>query len=103
MNNNRLFSKLTPWLNNPILTIFTKNTFDYEKSIQNRQYTIFNQQASNWQRQEAKMSLRAYPIQGVTALAQRSGFKIRHVLNMDMSNHKQGDNTARIIVLAEKQ
>ncbi|GAB5492029.1 MAG: class I SAM-dependent methyltransferase [Phototrophicaceae bacterium] len=85
------------------LTILIKNDFDYEKSVQSRQYTIFKEQVNGWQRQEAQSILRAYPVQGITALAQRSGFTIRHVLNMDMSEHKQGDSTARIIILAEKQ
>lgn len=85
------------------LTIFASNSFDYEKTIQQRDYIIFRQQDSGWQRQEAQRSLRAYPIQGITALAQRSGFVVRHVLNKDMTEHTLGDHTPRVIILAEKR
>lgn len=85
------------------LTIFASNSFDYEKTIQQRDYIIFRQQDSGWQRQEAQRSLRAYPIQGITALAQRSGFTVRHVLNIDMTEYTLGDHTPRIIILAEKR
>ena len=85
------------------ITIFATNSFDYEKTIQKRDYIIFKQQNGGWQRQEAERKLRAYPIQGITALAQRSGFAIRHVLNMDMTEYVLGDSTSRIIILAEKQ
>lgn len=85
------------------LTIFVGNNFDYEKSIQERNYMIFRDSGNGWQRQDAQRILRAYPSQGVTALVKRSGFDVKHVLNMDMSEHTPGDHTPRIIVLAEKQ
>lgn len=85
------------------LTIFVGNSFDYEKSIQDRDYIIFRKQASGWQRQETRRTLRAYPIQGITALAQRSGFSVQHVLNIDMTKYTPGNHTSRIIILAEKR
>lgn len=85
------------------LTIFVTNEFEYEKSIQTRNYTIFKQDGDHWQRQETHMVLRAYPIQGVTALIQRSGFAVQHVLNMNMSKHTPGDSTSRVIIFAEKR
>lgn len=85
------------------LTIFVTNEFEYEKSIQTRNYTIFRQEGDHWQRREAHITLRAYPIQGITALVQRSGFTVKHVLNVDMSDHTPGDSTSRVIVFAEKR
>jgi len=84
------------------LTIFVKNNFDYEKSIQERNYIIFRQGDDGWQREEAQRVLRAYPIQGVTALVKRSGFDVKHVLTMNMTEYSPSDSTPRIIVLAEK-
>ena len=85
------------------LTILLRNVFDYEKSIQTRTYTIFRQDGEHWTRTEGSLTLRAYPIQGVTALAQRSGFTVQHVLNRDMSQHTPGDSTSRVIIFAEKR
>lgn len=86
------------------LTIFVGNRFDYEKSIQYRDYVIFRDAGnSQWQREEAVREMRAYPIQGVTALVQRSGFDIQHVLNVDFSDHRPSDSTSRVIVMATKR
>ena len=85
------------------LTIFVSNRFDYEKSIQYRDYIIFRQHDTGWERLEAQRSLRAYPIQGVTALVQRSGFNVHHVLNMDMSDHKPSNSTPRVLIFASKK
>lgn len=85
------------------LTIFESNRFDYEKSIQYREYIIFREETQGWQRVEAQRSLRAYPIQALTALVQRSGFAVQHVLNVDMSPHKPGNSTPRVIIFASKK
>lgn len=84
------------------LTIFVKNNFNYEKSIQERHYTIFRQQSSGWQRHEATRQLRAYPTQAVIGLVKRAGFDVKHVLNMNMVEYTPSDRTPRIIVFAEK-
>jgi len=85
------------------LTIFAANRFDYEKSIQYRDYIIFQKDNNGWQRVEAGRSLRAYPIQALTALVQRSGFNVQHVLNTDLNPHKPGNSTPRVIIFASKK
>lgn len=85
------------------LTIFVGNQFDYERSIQSRNYIIFQKEGAQWQRHNATQTLRAYPIQGVTALLQRSGYALQHVLNIDFSDHTPGDSTPRVIIMAIKQ
>lgn len=85
------------------LTIFVGNTIDYERSIQYRNYIIFRAVDGSWQRQEAERRLRAYPIQGVTALVKRSGFDVQAVLRDDMREYSLGDATRRVIVVARKK
>jgi SAM-dependent methyltransferase len=85
------------------VTIFAHNHFDYERQIQRRDYIIFRQQENGWQRQDTHRTLRAYPIQGITALAQRCGFEVLHVLNQDLKPYNPGESTRRIVCLARKR
>lgn len=85
------------------VTIFAQNQFDYERQIQRRDYIIFRQQGNTWQRQDASRMLRAYPIQGITALAQRCGFEVLYVLTTDLKPYNPGDSTSRIICMARKK
>lgn len=85
------------------LTILETNEFDYDKSIQTRNYTIFRQDGEHWKREQANLTLRAYPIQGITALVQRNGFTVRHVLNQDMNEHTPGNPASHVIIFAEKK
>ncbi|MGJ3238247.1 MAG: class I SAM-dependent DNA methyltransferase [Anaerolineae bacterium] len=89
----------------PQLTLFASDHFDYEKSIQRREFLIFSQKAgeTGWQRESAQRVLRAYPVQGITALVQRSGFSIQHVLNMNMSNYSPNQSTDHVIIFARKE
>jgi SAM-dependent methyltransferase len=85
------------------ITIFAQNQFDYERQIQRRDYMIFRQQGNNWQRQDTSRVLRAYPIQGITALAQRCGFEVLHVLTTELKPYNPGDGASRIICMARKK
>lgn len=89
--------------NSDSLTIFTRNLFDYERQIQRREYLVFQRNGDAWMKYDTFRVLRAYPIQAVTALVQRSGFEVLHVLNTDLSPHHPGDHTSRVIILAQKR
>jgi SAM-dependent methyltransferase len=89
--------------NNNDLTIFTRNNFDYERQVQRREYIIFHRDGEIWHKQDTFRVLRAYPIQGITALVKRSGFEVLHVLNADLSIHNPGDHTSRVIIMAQKR
>ncbi|MGB7340994.1 MAG: class I SAM-dependent methyltransferase [Phototrophicaceae bacterium] len=89
--------------NSDNLTIFTGNRLDYEKSIQTRDYMIFQQEEDRWQRYQAQRTLRAYPIQGVVALLKRAGFNVEHVLNLNMTEYNSNQPTDRVIIFAEKE
>lgn len=89
--------------NSADMSIFTRNSFDYERQIQRREYIVFYRDSEIWHKHDTFRTLRAYPIQGVTALVKRSGFDVLHVLNTDLSPHRPGDHTSRVIIMAQKR
>lgn len=90
--------------NNPQnLTVFNTNDYDYERQMQTAQYFIFRRSVDGWIRSEAKRILRAFPVQAVASLLQRSGFTLRTILNMNLETYDPGSSRApRVIFVAEK-
>jgi SAM-dependent methyltransferase len=89
--------------NDDNLTVFTRNEYDYERQLHTRHYLIFHQNGTAWQRQEATQVLRAYPIQGVATLVQRTGFNITAVLNLNFEPFDPATSrAARVVFVAQK-
>lgn len=88
---------------NDRLCIFIRNSFDYERQVQQRDYIIYRKQPDNsWNRQNTQRILRAYPIQAITALVARCGLEVSFVLNTSLNPHRPGDSTDRVIIVAKK-
>lgn len=85
------------------LMIITRNQYDYERSVQRRDYLVFRREGELWRRQDGFRELRAYPIQGITALLGRCGFEVLHTLNQDMGVYQPSDRTSRVIIMAVKK
>lgn len=85
------------------LTIFTQDEFDYERQVQKRTYHIFRKTDEHWQRNLGTRTQRAYPIQAITTLLQRTGYDVEHVLNENLQPHNLGDNAARVIIVGRKR
>lgn len=86
------------------LTVFAHDEFDFERQMQTRQFTIFRRNGDAWQRSDVARVLRAFPVQAVATLLQRSGFKIMSVLNLSLEVFEPGVSRApRVIFVAEKQ
>lgn len=86
------------------LSVFQQSQYDYDRQVLSRRYLIFRKEGAAWQKQEATRVLRSYPVQALTALVQRSGFNVLHVLNPDLSRYEPGKpNTLRVIIMAEKR
>jgi len=84
--------------------IFSTNKFDYDKQVHERNYIIFKKQGDLWQRTQASRTLRAYPVQAIAALLQRTGFKLSSVLNTNLERHDPNTSgTLQVIFIAEKQ
>lgn len=91
--------------NNPQnLSVVTTNEYDYERQMQTCQFLIFRRAGENWTRSESKRILRAFPVQAVASLLQRSGFTLRTILNGNLEVYEPGVSRApRVIFVAEKQ
>lgn len=86
------------------LTVFGSNEYDYERQMHTRQYTVFQRNGDLWARAEAKRILRAFPVQAVASLLQRSGFVIKTILNTNLEVYEPGVSRApRVIFVAERQ
>ena len=86
------------------LTVFARNEYDYERQMQTRQYMIFQRDGEVWQRHETTRILRAFPVQAVATLLQRSGYSNISVLNLNLETFESGVSHApRVIFIAEKQ
>jgi ubiquinone/menaquinone biosynthesis C-methylase UbiE len=85
------------------LTVITSEEFDYERQALNAAYTVFERSGDLWRRWSALRTLRAFPVQVVSALLVRAGFGIMTLLNermqqLDPANIRAG----RVIVYAQK-
>jgi SAM-dependent methyltransferase len=86
------------------LTVFGRNEYDYERQMHTREFVIFQTQGDLWRRADAKRILRAFPVQAVASLLQRSGFNIKILLNMNLEMYEPGVSRApRVIFVAERQ
>jgi SAM-dependent methyltransferase len=87
-----------------VLTVFGSNEYDYERQMHTRQFLIFQRDGALWARAEAKRILRAFPVQAVASLLQRSGFNIKTLLNTNLEVYEPGVSRApRVIFVAERQ
>lgn len=85
------------------LTAFVRSDFDYERQAQTNDYTIFRVQNGGWQRAQARVVLRAFPVQAVASLLQRSGFAVAHVLGANFEPYEVGASRApRVYFFARK-
>ncbi len=86
------------------LTVFARDDYDFERQMQTRQFTIFRRDGEAWQRSVATRILRAFPVQAIATLLQRSGFTIMSVLNVNFETFEPGVSRApRVLFVAEKQ
>jgi hypothetical protein len=85
------------------LLVFTRSDYDYDRQILTRRYFIFRRAGAMWQRQEASQVQRAYPVQGLGALVQRSGFNVMAVLNPDLKPYESGVSSAPRAIFVTKR
>jgi len=84
--------------------VFSTNDFDYERQVHLRRYAIFKKAENNlWERSEANRILRAYPVQAIVALLQRTGFRLSSLLTDNFERYVPNDSRAsRVIFIAQK-
>jgi len=86
------------------LFIIQRDTFDYEKLMQQRDYIIFRQQGESWQREETSRILRSYSVKAIATQLTRSGMNILHVLKLDFKPYgPETKNVNRVLFIAQKR
>lgn len=85
------------------IVIMTSTTHDYERQIHHKNYLIFEQGDAGWQRFDARLALRAYPVQAIVTLLQRTGFDVRHLLNLELQPYQAAQGVERVIIVAQKR
>lgn len=87
----------------PHLSVFVTNAYDYERQMATRHYLIFRRQGESWQRSEARHVLRGFPIQAVASLLQRTGLRVSGIFQLDLDSYEPGVSQAsRVVFLVEK-
>lgn len=86
------------------LTMFGRNDYDYERQMSVRHYLTFMQDESGaWSRLDATRVLRAFPLQAVAALLQRTGFSDVHLLDIAFNPYDaRRRGVYRVIFVAKK-
>lgn len=91
-------------VNSDSFMVFTQDQYDYDRQIDTRRYIVFTAQGALWKHEEATRMLRAYPVQAIASLLQRSSFNIMRAFNGDMEVFDPStSSTARVIFVAQKQ
>ncbi len=83
--------------------VFLARQFDYERQAASENYTIFQRDDGNWQRQHTQRTLRGFPVQVVAALLQRAGFGIMALTNtrLEVIDSNALDES-RVIIFARR-
>lgn len=85
------------------LTAFMSNEFDYERQMLISNYLFFRKDVGGWTRSEAKRVARAFPVQAIVSLLQRSGFILKALMNMRMEAYDPAKSrSSRVIFVAQK-
>ncbi len=87
-----------------ILTVFRQYSYDYERQVQTTRYITFSNEDDNrWQRIDGERSMRAFPIQAIAALLQRSHFRDIQVLDISMQpTNPSMSGLGRVVFVAKK-
>lgn len=83
------------------LTVVQRHQFSYETLSVTTHMMIFQQERMVWQRQDEIHTLRAFPIQGIRAMLERTGFAPPTVVTTDMRPFDPGDpSVGRVLIYA---
>lgn len=66
------------------LSVIVRHRFSYEALSLSSRYLIYQQEDGHWARREDALFLRGYPVQGIRAMLERTGFAVVEVLDLAM-------------------
>ncbi|MBN2469390.1 MAG: class I SAM-dependent methyltransferase, partial [Anaerolineae bacterium] len=85
------------------LMILARSRYSYESSAAALHYTVYQRREEGWQRSDETHTLRAFPLQAVGTVLQRTGFKAQQVINGALEPFDpQADRTGQAIFIAAK-
>jgi len=85
------------------VNIFAVSHLDYDRQAQSLRYFVYQRQGQGWARQETTLTLRAYPLAAVTALVQRAGFQVLHVLKPNLERFDVTSGGAQALIIVQKR
>ncbi|MBZ0317116.1 MAG: class I SAM-dependent methyltransferase [Anaerolineae bacterium] len=92
-------------VNNEDLYVVVRNHYDYETQTLGQHFTFFYQDADHphYVRAEENHVLRGYPFRAVTTMLTRSGFEVKHSLDLNLNPFDPDQNPhGRVVIVAEK-
>lgn len=85
------------------LLVMARHTFNFELLTNQAHYMIFQRQDDLWTRADELHALRAYPVQGIAALLERTGFKTLALLDPEMRPFDEAiDDYGRVVFIAQR-
>lgn len=86
------------------LLLIARSHFSYETQRRTVHYTIFAQQGNlTWGRADEVHVERGYPVQGVVALLERTGFAVLSVLSADLEPFDAQEDSERVVFVAARR
>lgn len=86
------------------LTVILDRRYDYERQEQSSRFLIYKRFETGWQRVDALRTLRGFPVQAVTALLQRCGFRVVSLLDDQLEPYDISmADVERVIIIARKR
>jgi len=84
--------------------IIVRETFNYENLALNRQYTILRYaEKTGWHRAEETHTLRGYPVQAITSLLTKTGFKLLKTLTPDFRSAENHRDAEKLLFVASRE
>ena len=85
------------------LVVFRTSSYDFERQINTNTYYIFQQQDGQWQRSQAQLTLRAFPVQGIATLLKRHHFDLVALIDPTLNAVDPAtSNVSRVIFVVKK-
>jgi 2-polyprenyl-3-methyl-5-hydroxy-6-metoxy-1,4-benzoquinol methylase len=85
------------------LMVVARNEYDHDRQIHHARFKIFQRDGEIWRKNEARRTLRGYPIQAISTLVQRCGFEVIALLTNDFATYEPTITSAqRVLVVAQR-
>ncbi len=85
------------------LLVMVRSDYSYENALNTRHYTVIKHEEEGWQRRDEVHTLRAYNLQTIGGILQRTGFKVQQVVDAALRPFDpRSDASGRAVFVAVK-